>query len=844
MKRIKNFMCAALAAIVLLSQMPEGYAQSYYGQNFADFDGSALPEEFEISDVNEDSGRGAQLDFEKTETDEGEGAVLLTAGAGDFDPYYSPAMVLTLPEQISGYITLGMDINVKSASGGDSVFAINAAGAENFFFDYTGLVFNADGACGAINRENADFEFNKWYRLELVFNFEQKQYKANLIDKASGAKTVIVELSDLANRMYATGLEIVEFSLLSSASVAVANIEIADAAEPAQITPKVVDAAYILPDLTEVKRSEWTDGKINYSASTFRIYFNTELDEDTLSGVYVRRGSETIAAGTKYNAESKSVDIALPALSAGESYEAVISQELLSLTGAKANEQTIGFTVASRELELDAPADGAVIDDGAIACQWRFPGEFTKMLLMIDGKTVVRPEYSKTGSYSAMLNENDVSYGAHTLSVYAVDKSGKEYSKDIQFTAVKSKETATVYDYNTWDGTIDTCTPKFNPGIYSQGVTSGIGLDGSKCFKTVLDLNPTNSNEAAFNVNMTGSPAELTTEFDFFCGEDGGVKLKREIYAGKNSDGVDLWDIYTIAEQSCIGDKLIGDGDWHRIKIVDAFASGRYTVYVDGESASSGVLKYDSATRAKICLFSQVNSNVEILIDNLVVTESEQYAQPSSTAYIIGGKEYSGASGVGETAESIKQYFTKGFDADSIGTDSVSLYCGNDEVKLKSAFYNSGDNSIVVVPGRVLTPGSVGRLVVSDSVRFSDKVKPGRSFEVEFDIVSDGFGVRTFSLDVNGKSVSKDFVNAGDYPCGKVGVFNNSDESKKITVVMSFYLNGALVGIKSETVDVAPGSSESISLENNSVPYEDNMLIKITAIDSWTTRGLIAFRAF
>ena len=341
-------------------------AQSYYSQSFADFDQSNLPDGMSIADSGEDADRGAELSLAADAGFDGKGAALLTTSDGDYDPTYSPALVLELPEEVTGYVTLGMDINIKAAEG--RAFAVNIANANDFYFDYTNFAFYGDESCGASD-EGASFKMNNWYRLALTFGFEQKQYKADMTDLATGEKISVVATRTLPTSRYATGIKTVELSLLSKASVAIANIEIADADEPEQIVPKVTQTAYVLLDGSEVKKADWTDGNVDFGAAAYRIYFSTELDESTLSGIVLEKAGEELGCEVKYNAEGQFADVMLPALVASAEYDVCITAALMSASGAPAKPQTLTFKVAPRALTIEEPADADSFGDGAISAK-------------------------------------------------------------------------------------------------------------------------------------------------------------------------------------------------------------------------------------------------------------------------------------------------------------------------------------------------------------------------------------------------------------------------------------------------------------------------------------------
>lgn len=233
MKLIKKALCCLVSLLMIFSVcvLPAS-AQSYFSENFKDYDGTALPNGMWL----DDSGRGAKITAAPCE----DRALALSTGSGTIASDFVPALAFNLPVRAEGTITLAMDVNFYEFNEGKTTDLLSfyitdekdASG--KLAFDYRQLAFRTDKSGGAWSNKTVSFQKNTWYRLEIVFDFEsaEKTYSARLSDLQTDAVLEAVPRRALDQDFKsAAGIRYVEIGLAAAdAQIHLDNIEIYDVA--------------------------------------------------------------------------------------------------------------------------------------------------------------------------------------------------------------------------------------------------------------------------------------------------------------------------------------------------------------------------------------------------------------------------------------------------------------------------------------------------------------------------------------------------------------------------------------------------------------------------------------
>ncbi len=240
MKLMKKTLCCLVSLLVIfpVCVMPAS-AQSYFSEDFNDYDGTALPNEMWL----DDSGRGAKITAAPCE----DGALALSTGSGTIASDFAPALAFNLPERAEGTITLAMDVNFYEFYEGKTTDLLSfyitddkdASG--KLAFDYRQLAFRTDKSCGAWSSKTVSFQKNTWYRLEIVFDFEsaEKTYNVRLTDLQTDAVLEAVPRRALDQDFKsAAGISYVEIGLAAAdAQIRLDNIEIYDVTAAEMLFP-------------------------------------------------------------------------------------------------------------------------------------------------------------------------------------------------------------------------------------------------------------------------------------------------------------------------------------------------------------------------------------------------------------------------------------------------------------------------------------------------------------------------------------------------------------------------------------------------------------------------------
>jgi len=601
-----------------------------------------------------------------------------------------------------------------------------------------------------------------------------------------------------------------------------------------------------------------SDGRINAGAESVKVYFTDSLSSVGTSNVsFFADGDKLELSDVSFNTADNSL-----IASFGELLPPDCTAEFIIGGSAKYSDGStslgknwvIPFTIGpvseagSGRFRILHPANGGEYETDSVECRVS-AGAFNKMIFLLDEKEIsCISEQNASGVYTYTLTKDMLSYGSHKLEVYLLDSDGSLISRDTSFFVYLSKSTSSVINFNnlsTSSSFSNSTVPEVDMVIKQNGyyaITAG-GKDGTPALEITdnMERDSLDNNNSApyFQINYESSTAILKVEADIKIAETGD-RFMWEFPSGY------FYAPYKTGSVSY--GSAITPGVWHHIQVAFDFENKTISGTVQSESGGeAGVISRSGMTlggknnqywvRFGYAGASKGNS---MLLDNLSFTEERRYASITSAAYVSGGTEtVINAEGAAPGAEAIKLYFSGGFNADSINSDTVSLLVDGKELSLKYAQFSSDDNSVTAVLSQPLASGNGGKIIISPDAKFDDGNPIGRSYEYSFAIKKEKIAVTDVTLK-KGSVEIKSFAQLleGDKISAEVTLSNPAESERTVLVILSFYnKDGSFAGLCSSNATVGAGeSARVVTIDNPSVGYSDAMAVKVHLCDGWANR--------
>lgn len=211
---------------------------NYLSDNFNSYTGEKNPY------VSQCAANSGSISISPYSRGDGDTAVLATVSGDSIVSNNAPAFQWVINAHKGEFaakgITLSADVMIEEFTANESgmVFGIDVrnSGATGWYYGSSKKgTFNADGTVSG----GGAFATQKWYNLEITFNYNQHVYNAVLTDLETGSKTVLAQGEKFLEA--ATNVSIVNFELYCPSKVAIDNLSLKEAPIPAIYFP--VDGA-------------------------------------------------------------------------------------------------------------------------------------------------------------------------------------------------------------------------------------------------------------------------------------------------------------------------------------------------------------------------------------------------------------------------------------------------------------------------------------------------------------------------------------------------------------------------------------------------------------------------